>query len=126
MTASGSNTVGQGGDAFDIVACDSSPGYGGYYPHDLRAIQAGAQSDGLIYRGAPLTPGHRHIRNPACALLLRLRSSDGHAAWGDAVTVQYAGFAGREPPVDPSALKLELDRAFADLRGAGRVSFAEA
>jgi methylaspartate ammonia-lyase len=126
MTASESNTARQGGDAFEIVACDSSPGYGGYYADDLRAIQAGAQTDGLIYRGAPLTPGHRHIRNPACALLLRLRSSDGQAGWGDAVTVQYAGFGGREPPIDPVALRLELDLAFADLQGAGRLSFAEA
>jgi methylaspartate ammonia-lyase len=126
MTARETNPAAHGGHAFEIAACDSAPGYGGYYADDLRAIQAGAHSDGLIYRGAPLTPGHRHIRNPARALLIRLRSSDGHAGWGDAVTVQYAGFAGREPPLDPGPLELELDVAFAELRGAGRVSLAEA
>jgi methylaspartate ammonia-lyase len=126
MPASKTNPAARSGHAFDIVACDSAPGYGGYYADDLRAIQSGGRSDGLIYRGAPLTPGHRHIRNPARALLLRLRSSDGHAGWGDAVTVQYAGFAGREPPLDPASLELELDLAFAELRGAGRISFVEA
>jgi methylaspartate ammonia-lyase len=126
MGAGETDETGHRGDAFEIVGCDSAPGYGGYYADDLRAIQAGARSDGLIYRGDPLTPGHRHIRNPARALLIRLRSSDGHAGWGDAVTVQYAGFAGREPPVDPVTLKLELDATFADLRSAGRVSFVEA
>ena len=74
----------------------------------------------------PLTPGHRHIRNPAPAVLIRLQSSDGHVGWGDAVTVQYSGFAGREPPLDPAALAPQLLLAFEELGGAGDVSFAEA
>jgi methylaspartate ammonia-lyase len=85
---------------FDIADGHAAPGLGGYYADDLLAVQAGAQPDGLVYRGAPLTPGHRHIRNPAQAVLIRLRSGDGYVGWGDAVTVQYSGFAGREPPID--------------------------
>jgi methylaspartate ammonia-lyase len=79
-----------------------------------------------VYRGAPLAPGHRHIRNPARAVLIRLQSGDGHTGWGDAVTVQYSGFAGRELPIDPAALGSELRAAFDALCGSGAMSFAEA
>ena len=87
---------------FDVVGGSTAPGLGGYYADDLLAVQAGAESDGLVYRGAPHTKGHQHIRNPAQAVLIRLRSSDGYVGWGDAVTVQYSGFAGREPPINPA------------------------
>jgi methylaspartate ammonia-lyase len=126
MTAGAKNLADHGGDDFDIARCDSAAGYGGYYADDLRAIQGGARADGLIYRGAPVIRGHAHVRNPARALVIRLRSSDGHVGWGDAVTVQYAGFAGREPPLDPVVLELELEVAFTVLRNAGRISFSEA
>ena len=59
---------------FDVVEGRAAPGLGGYYADDLLAVQAGAEPDGLVYRGAPRTPGHRHIRNPAQAVLIRLRS----------------------------------------------------
>jgi methylaspartate ammonia-lyase len=111
---------------FDIAEGRTAPGLGGYYSDDLVAIQAGAEPDGLVYRGAALTPGHRQIRNPAQAVLIRLQSSDGHVGWGDAVTVQYSGFADREPPLDPAALAPQLSLAFEELGGAGDVSFAEA
>jgi methylaspartate ammonia-lyase len=126
MTAGEANLATLGGDDFEIAACDAAPGLGGYYADDLRAIQRDATPDGLIYRGVPVTPGHAHVRNPARALLIRLRSSDGHTGWGDAVTVQYAGFAGREAPLDPAALKLELEVACTALRHRGRISFSEA
>jgi methylaspartate ammonia-lyase len=111
---------------FDIAEGTTAPGLGGYYADDLVAVQAGAKADGLVYRGVPLTMGHRHIRNPAEALLIRLQSSNGHVGWGDAVTVQYSGFAGREPPIDPAALAPQLAIAFEELDAAGDVSFAEA
>ncbi|MDX6592690.1 MAG: methylaspartate ammonia-lyase [Gaiellales bacterium] len=110
---------------FDIEGCDVAPGLGGYYADDLLAIQAGARTDGLVYVGAAVTPGHAEIRNPAKALLIRLRSSDGSVGWGDAVTVQYSGFGGRELPIDFTALAPEVDLAFDALRGAGRVTFAD-
>lgn len=111
---------------FDVVEGNAAAGLGGYYADDLLAVQAGAEPDGLVYRGAPLASGHRHIRNPAQAVLIRLRSSDGHTGWGDAVTVQYSGFAGRELPIDPVALAPQLRAAFAALRGSGNMSFSEA
>ena len=58
--------------------------------------------------------------------MIRLRSDDGTTGWGDAVTVQYAGFAGREPPIDPPALMPQLDLAFERLRGVGDVTFLDA
>ena len=103
-----------------------APGLGGYYANDLAAIRAGAPVDGLVYRGAAMTAGHAHIRNPAQAMVIRLRTDTGVVGWGDAVTVQYAGFAGREPPIDPPALAPELDMALDELRAAGAVTFAEA
>ena len=111
---------------FQVLDGCATPGLGGYYADDLNAIRAGAVRDGLIYKGAAETDGHRHIRNPAQALVIRLRSENGTTGWGDAVTVQYAGFAGREPPIDPPALMPELDLAFASLRGAGDVTFLDA
>jgi methylaspartate ammonia-lyase len=111
---------------FDVVEARASPGLGGYYADDLRAVQAGAAVDGLVYRGDPITPGHRHIRNPAMAVVIGLRSSGGGVGWGDAVTVQYSGFGGREPPIDPSALIPQLDVALEALRSAGAMTFQEA
>ena len=111
---------------FDVVELYAAPGLGGYYADDLRAVQAGATVDGLVYRGDPVTPGHRHIRNPALAVVIGLRSSDGAVGWGDAVTVQYSGFGGREPPIDPPALMPQLDVAFEALRGAGALTFSDA
>ena len=111
---------------FDIAAGNVAPGLGGYYADDLLAIQAGAEPDGLVYRGAPRTPGHRHVRNPAQAVVIRLESADGHAGWGDAVSVQYSGFGGREPPLDPAMLAPQFALAFEALRGTTGVSFAEA
>jgi methylaspartate ammonia-lyase len=119
-------TVETRGSTFDVVEGSAAAGLGGYYADDLLAVQAGAEPDGLVYRGTPLTPGHRHIRNPAQAVLIRLQSSDGQTGWGDAVTVQYSGFAGREPPIDPAALAPQLRAAFDALRGSGGMSFAAA
>src|SRR5436305_9757446 len=104
---------------FDVVEVCAAPGLGGYYADDLRAVQAGATVDGLVYGGDPVTPGHRHIRNPALAVVIGLRSNDGAVGWGDAVTVQYSGFGGREPPIDPPAIIPELDVALEVLRSAG-------
>jgi methylaspartate ammonia-lyase len=104
----------------------AAPGLGGYYADDLTAIRAGVEADGFVYRGAPVTAGHAHIRNPAEAIVIRLRSDSGATGWGDAVTVQYAGFGGREPPIDMIALRPELELAGDGLCTAGELSFFEA
>lgn len=70
---------------------------GGYYFDDLAAIRGGAQQDGFFYLGDPVTPGHRQIRQPGEAISIVLQLSDGQAAWGDAVSIQYSGVVGRDP-----------------------------
>jgi methylaspartate ammonia-lyase len=113
-------------DTFAVEGCEFASGLGGYYADDLAAIRAGAQKDGLVYLGDPLSPGHARIRNAAKAVVIKLRSSDGSIGWGDAVTVQYSGFGGRQLPIDPVALGPELNLASNALRAAGQVSFQEA
>ena len=111
---------------FRVDDLQAAPGLGGYYADDLTAIRAGAEADGFVYRGRPLTAGHEHIRNPAQAVVIRLRCDSGATGWGDAVAVQYAGFGGREPPIDAAALRPELELAGEGLRTGGELSFFEA
>lgn len=85
--------------------------FGAFYNDDQLAIRAGAERDGLFYIGAPRTPGFRHIREPARALSIGLVLSDGHIAWGDAMTVQYSGVAGREPRLIPETGRPRLEAA---------------
>ncbi|MFG1988996.1 methylaspartate ammonia-lyase [Actinoplanes sp. NPDC048988] len=78
-----------------------TPIAGGFFHDDLAAVRAGAVRDGQAYAGAPLTAGFAAVRVPARGLGLGLRLEDGTVAWGDAVTVQYAGAGGREAPLEP-------------------------
>jgi methylaspartate ammonia-lyase len=74
----------------------ATPGLNGFYNDDKVAIRKGAQMDGFIYRGAPLTPGFTTIRQPGeCASIIFLLD-DGSHAFGDATVVQYSGTGGRE------------------------------
>ncbi len=108
-----------------VARVEQAAGEGAYYNDDLRAIQAGAVRDGLIYTGAPATPGFRAVRQPAGAILIRLLDADGLEGWGDAIAVQYAGVGGRDAPVDAGALAGQVERGAAALRAAGPVGFAE-
>jgi methylaspartate ammonia-lyase len=110
---------------FTIADCVWTSGLGGYYADDLQAIQAGAVSDGLVYRGSPRTPGHAAVRNPALAVLVLLTGDDGTIGTGDIVTPQYSGFAGRDLPIDPPALEAQMRLARTALRDAGALTFAE-
>ena len=38
------------------------PGLNGFYNDDKKAIRQGAKMDGFVYRGKPVTPGFRSIR----------------------------------------------------------------
>ena len=100
--------------------------FGGFYNDDQLAIRTGAQRDGLFYKGTPLTPGFQSIREPARALSIGLVLSDGFVAWGDAMTVQYSGVAGREPRLIPETRRPCLEAA-ANRALAGRpvLSFRE-
>ena len=110
----------------ELAWLDAVPGEAAFYADDLMAIRAGAEHDGFAYRGAPITPGHMAVRSPSRAILLRVETSAGAVGWGDAVSVQYAGVGGRDAPVDPAALSVEIDFAARALGDVGDVGFADA
>lgn len=105
---------------------DAVPGEAAFYADDLAAIRAGAERDGFSYSGAPVTPGHAAVRSPSRAILLRVETGAGAVGWGDAVAVQYAGIGGRDAPVDPAVLGVEVDFAARALQDAGELGFADA
>jgi methylaspartate ammonia-lyase len=96
----------------DVLA---APGVGAFFFDDQAAIKAGARHDGFAIVGEPVTPGYEAIRQPASAVSIMLRLSDGHIAHGDCVAVQYSGVGGREPVLRPDVLSalIEADVAAA-------------
>ena len=74
----------------------SVPVRAGFFTDDQAAIGAGAPSDGFLYRGSPVTPGFRSIREPGEAVSVLLVLSDGQVAHGDCAGVQYQGVGGRD------------------------------
>jgi methylaspartate ammonia-lyase len=74
-----------------------APGLGGFFYDDQAAIRSGAKSEGFRYLGAPQTAGFTTIREPAESLGVGLVLPDGLVAWGDMMSVQYSGAAGRDP-----------------------------
>ena len=72
-------------------------GRSGYMHRDLMAIKAGAKQDGMIFHGAPVTPGFRKIVEPATIISVMLVLEDGQIAFGDCADVILAGVAGRDP-----------------------------
>ncbi|GAA0459317.1 methylaspartate ammonia-lyase [Paractinoplanes deccanensis] len=70
-----------------------------YFVDDQAAVRAGARRDGFRYRGRPLTPGFREIREPGQALTVLVRLDDGVVLTGDCAGVQYSGVAGRAAPM---------------------------
>lgn len=75
----------------------ATKGLGGYLWMDRAAIKSGAQKDGLIYKGEPMTPGFDSIVVPAEAICVQLVLDDGQIAYGDCVAVVYSGGWGRDP-----------------------------
>jgi methylaspartate ammonia-lyase len=97
---------------------------GAFANDDQAAIRAGAARDGFVYTGPPRTPGFRRVRQPADALSVMLVLEDGAVVHGDAVSVQYAGAAGRdEVLVAAEARGLLEERLRAALVGADISSF---
>ncbi|KPP96285.1 methylaspartate ammonia-lyase [Erythrobacter sp. HL-111] len=82
-----------------------APARGGFFYDDQAAIRAGREMDGVAYLGEPLTPGFTSVREPARALGIGLVLEDGAVVWGDMVSVQYSGAAGRDPVFDPRAIE---------------------
>lgn len=69
----------------------------GFYFDDQKAIKKGAQVDGAMYKGEPMTPGFRRIRQAGEAISVMLVMEDGQIGWGDCAAVQYSGAGGRDP-----------------------------
>lgn len=72
-------------------------GLSAFYFDDQAAIKAGAEHDGFVYRGTPLTTGFRAIRQSGASVSIILKLDDGQTACGDCAAVQYSGAAGRDP-----------------------------
>ncbi|HJZ36639.1 MAG TPA: methylaspartate ammonia-lyase [Solirubrobacterales bacterium] len=112
--------------ALRVVDLVALPIEAGFFFDDQAAIKAGAKKDGFVYLGSPRTEGFSAIRQPATAVAVFLRLSDGFLAHGDCVSVQYGGVGGREPPPDPQALVTLFEgEVAAALRGAPVETFRE-
>jgi methylaspartate ammonia-lyase len=73
------------------------PAVGGYYVEDLAALQAQPIPLPERYSASSRTPGYQAVREVAEAVSVGLVLSTGAVAWGDCVSVAYAGKAGRDP-----------------------------
>jgi methylaspartate ammonia-lyase len=109
-----------------IVDLLAAPGAGAFFFDDQAAIRMGARHDGFAIPGEPVTAGFRSIRQPAEAVSVMLRLSDGHVACGDCVGVQYSGVGGRDPVLRSDALATLLEGEVApSMRGRSVESFRE-
>lgn len=96
----------------DVLAV---PVRSGFFSDDQAAIRAGAPHEGFTYRGKPITPGFRTIRQPGEALSVVLLLEDGSTAFGDCAAVQYGGIGGREPLFSAAAAQAQVERYVAPL-----------
>lgn len=80
-----------------IVDVVCSRGLTGFYFDDQRAIKANAGHDGFTYKGSPVTPGFKNIRQAGEAVSVMLVLEDGQVGYGDCAAVQYSGAGGRDP-----------------------------
>ncbi len=102
-------------------------GLGGYFHDDQEAIRRGAIRDGELYVGQPVTAGYAAVRIPSRTVGIGLTLDDGQTLWGDALSVQYSGAAGREPTFDPATVISELrDALVPRLQGLEVANFREA
>ncbi|MCX7788457.1 MAG: methylaspartate ammonia-lyase [Spirochaetes bacterium] len=74
-----------------------APGTSAFFFDDQRAIKAGAEHDGFVYMGKPVTPGFSRIREAGQSISILLILEDGSLAVGDCAAVQYSGAGGRDP-----------------------------
>jgi methylaspartate ammonia-lyase len=78
----------------DILTVPTS---GAYYFDDLQALQSASISESERFTAKPITSGFRKVREPAEALSVGLVLDSGLIAWGDCVSVEFSGAAGRYP-----------------------------
>jgi methylaspartate ammonia-lyase len=107
-----------------ITGLVAAAGVGAFFFDDQLAIRRGAPRDGFAILGDPLTPGYDAVRQPATAVSVMLRLSDGYVAHGDCVAVQYSGVGGRDPVPNGDELVSLLEREVAArIRGLPTRSF---
>lgn len=82
----------------------------GFYMDDKEAIKRGAEEDGFIYKGAPVTPGFRSVRQPGVAVSVMFILENGDMAYGDCAVAQYAASDGREVPNTAAKLIEVIDK----------------
>ena len=71
---------------------------GGWYCDDKAAFIFGdVQTDHYLVRGEPRTPGFKNVREVGRGVCVILHLENGLVAYGDGVSVTYAGSAGRDP-----------------------------
>ena len=86
-------------NAKKVLATD---GFSGFWNDDNEAIKRGAEQDGFAYKGKPVTPGFKAIRQPARSVSIILILENGELCFGDCIWVQYGGErAGREKLASP-------------------------
>lgn len=76
----------------------------GFYMDDKEAIKRGAEPDGFVYKGEPVTKGFKTIRQPGQAVSVMFVLENGEIAYGDCAVAQYAASGGREVPNTAEAL----------------------
>ena len=79
-----------------LTSLHASAGIGGYYWRDQEAIAQGAERDGFLYRGQPVTPGFDKIIQVSSTVLLTAQADDGREIHGDCATVNHAFRSGRQ------------------------------
>lgn len=71
--------------------------YTGFYFDDQKVIKKGANMDGFMYVGEPLTEGFTKIRQSGEAISVQIILENGVVGVGDCCAVQYSGAGGRDP-----------------------------
>ena len=101
-------------------------GLGGYWNIDHEAVKRGAVADGFTYKGKSVTEGFDSIIQPAKAISMIIKLSDGGIALGDGVWVCYGGRVKRESFTPIHHLKGILEKVIAPrLEGREVTSFRE-
>jgi len=72
-------------------------GVGAYYWRDEEAIKRGAQKNGFLYSGAPVTEGFKDITEPSEIVSIILFFLGNRTAIGDCCSVVYGARSGRDP-----------------------------
>ncbi len=109
-----------------IVSAHFVEGMSSYYFDDQKAIKHGAQQDGFVYLGQPLTSGFTSVRQSGESISVMLRLSNGLWALGDCCAVQYSGAGGRDPLFIAARYKDLLEQHVAPkLVGLKAVNFLE-